>query len=74
MRAKAPAGTNDSRAASCSDTQPAVTLNKPDPSSSTCSVYAHPRSIAVADGVSTTNWPGGAVMTARSVPLASAKR
>jgi len=64
----APAGTSDSFDSHSSATQPEVTCRTPTPASSTCMVYAHPRSTTVEEGVSTKNCPGGAQMKACTVP------
>ena len=70
----APAGTSDSFDSHSSATQPEVTCRTPTPASSTCMVYAHPRSTAVAEGVSTKNNRGGAVIVARISPRVNCNR
>src|SRR5258708_22842752 len=60
----APAGIKDSWPFSLKPTQPMVVRRRPAPESSTCRVYTQPRSTATAEGVSTTNSPGGAQMVA----------
>jgi len=54
----------DSRPASAKLTQPAKTLTSPPPSLSTSSVQKQPRSVATAEGVSTTKVRGGAQIKA----------
>src|SRR5580658_3684194 len=56
----APAGMKDSWPFSLNPTHPSDVRTSPAPESSTCNVYAHPRSTVTADGVSTTNSPAGA--------------
>ena len=70
----APSGTIERRPPHWNSTYPLVTCNQLLPSESTSRVYAHPRSTAVPDGVSTKNRRGGASTAAAIVPRASASR
>src|ERR1700730_5042697 len=60
----APAGIKDLWPFNWNPTHPSFVRSNPAPESSTRNVYAHPRSTALADGVSTTNSPGGAQIEA----------
>ena len=74
VRPVAPAGMNASRPLCSNPTHPPWTVISPTPCSSIVSVYAQPRSMAVADGVSMTNWPAGAQICAWIVPRTSSAR